>query len=413
MRIIKVFIIVGLPVIVLSFRQVLAGPTHFLSSSMILQTIVPVKISEKTSTTNPSTATAPTSVINQTADKLEQAGETAVETITGQLGKFWAQQENIINSIIIFLGIIAACYLVKLIVWLINRFLIYINRSIPLTRDRFSPKRVGTLLSFAGSIAKLFIWIFGIMAILHTFGIDTTTSAGAIGLIGLIMAGMFQQIVIDFVKGLDIIAGRHYSVGDFIEVDGKLGHVIDFNAKYTTLRTLSGQEMSLPNSRCVPSRRFPDGFVNNFIDLTFKASIDQQRVEKIIKPICVDLNQRVEPVRDVPHLAERFNGLQNTVILRYCVQVLPGCDWVIKDYFIPAVKKVLSDEGIELAGEPTFFFINRTETFRKLFSRKLSEQEIISEINQEQPAPPSNSQAESTTHQNSHALYQGDTRNQP
>jgi len=33
------------------------------------------------------------------------------------------------------------------------------------------------------------------------FGIAPATSAGAIGLIGLIMAGMFQQIVIDFVKG--------------------------------------------------------------------------------------------------------------------------------------------------------------------------------------------------------------------
>jgi len=39
----------------------------------------------------------------------------------------------------------------------------------------------------------------------------------------------------------------------------------------------------------------------------------------------------------------------------------------------------LADAGVELATEPTFFFINRIEVFRKLFARKLTEHEIIRE----------------------------------
>ncbi|MHC4697912.1 MAG: mechanosensitive ion channel domain-containing protein [Planctomycetota bacterium] len=297
---------------------------------------------------------------------------------------FWDRHRKIIHSIGILAAVIAASYAVRLLIWLIRQVLSALNA---LTNRRLSVKRIGTLLSFAGSILKLFVWVFGTVAILNEFGIEPSKSTGPIALIGLIMAGMFQQIVIDFVKGLDIIAGRHYNVGDFVEVDGKHGHVVDFNVKYTRIRSLSGQEFNIPNSRCVPSRRFPDGFVSNYVDITLKSSTDEDRARSAISPVCAELNQRIEAVRDEPALSERFPGRHDSVTLRYRVRVLPACDWVVRDHFIPAVKEALDKEEVELAGEPTFFFINRIETFRKLFSRRLSEEQIVREVGQGQSDP--------------------------
>lgn len=295
---------------------------------------------------------------------------------------FWERHRSIIDSVKVFAGIVVLTYLIKFAVWLIQQVVMYLS-GVP-GGKRISVKRTNTLLGFGGSIAKLFVWIFGLVAILNAFGVTPAAGAGVIGLIGLILAGMFQQIVIDFVKGLDIIAGRHYNVGDFIEVGGKLGHVLDFNAKYTRIRTVAGQEFNLPNSQCVPSRRFPDGYVNNYVDITLKTPADEQRAVKVIEAVCEDLNQRIEPVREAPTLVKRFNGPQGRLILRYRVRVLPGCGWVITDYFIPSIKETLGQEGIDQPVEPTFFFINRIETFRKLFSRQLTEQQIIREAEQEQ-----------------------------
>ncbi|MHC4477853.1 MAG: mechanosensitive ion channel family protein [Planctomycetota bacterium] len=303
-----------------------------------------------------------------------------------RLRAFRERHEEIISSILIVLSVVGISYGVKLVIWLIRRAIAWLTPTLSLSPVRFSPKRIGTLVAFAGSIVKLFVWIFGLVMVLNEFGIDPAKSSGAIGLIGLIMAGMFQRIVIDFVSGLDIIAGGHYNVGDFIEVDGKLGYVINFTVKHTRIRTLSGHEFNLPNSRCLPSRRFPDGFVNNYVDLTVKSSADADRAAGTIEPVCGDLNQRLEPIRDEPSLAERFAGPQGRVTLRYLVRVLPGTEWVIKDYFVPAVKQALTDQGVELAGEPTFFFINRIETFRKLFNRQLTEEEILCETSGEEQA---------------------------
>jgi hypothetical protein len=97
----------------------------------------------------------------------------------------------------------------------------------------------------------------------------------------------------------------------------------------------------------------------------------------------VDLNHRTEAMRDTPGLAVCFDRPNGQVVMRYRVRVLPGCDWVVKDCFIPAVKKALADAEIEPVCEPTFFFVNRLATFRKLFSRELSETEIISRLGHE------------------------------
>lgn len=305
---------------------------------------------------------------------------------------FWERNRKIINSLAILLGLIAASYVVKLVTWLLQRIVTFAATSVG--RARFSVKRAGTLIGFAGSIVKLFMWVYGAVWLLSELGIDPARSAGAIGLIGLIMAGMFQQIVIDFVKGLDIVAGRHYNVGDFIEVAGKMGHVVDFNVKYTRIRTASGQEYNIPNSQCVPSRRFPDGYVNNYVDVVLKSAKDRARAVTAIEPMCRDLNRRIEPVRDVPRLAAEFPGPSGRLTLRYRVSVLPGAAWVVTDYFIPSVRQTLGDLRIELAGEPTYFFINRVETFRKLFSRQLSETEILRQTSVEPTSTPPDHEAD-------------------
>ncbi len=290
---------------------------------------------------------------------------------------FWERHRKVLNSAKIVGTVIGTIYLIRLLVWLIHQAVFFLGTR-KLAENRFSPKRANTLISFGGSLARLVVWITGLVWLLNELGIDPAKSAGALGLIGLIMAGMFQQLVVDFVKGLDIVAGGHYDVGDFIEVDGKLGHVVDLDFKHTRIRTLSGQEYNLPNSRCVPSRRFPEGYVNNYVDITVKSG-DEQRARAAIDAICEYLNDRMEFVRDKPAMVLRFNAPMGGATLRYRVRVLPGCAWVIRDYFIPMSKEALARQELELLGEPTFFFINRIRTFRKLFSRQMSEEEILRE----------------------------------
>ena len=246
---------------------------------------------------------------------------------------------------------------------------------------RLSVQRFRTLTGFFQSIIKVFLWVGVIIAVLQEFGIEPAKSTGAIGLIGLILAGMFQQIVLDFVKGIDIIVGRHYHVGDFVEVGGEYGYVLDFNAKYTRIRTPSGQQINIPNSKCVPSRRFPDGFVDNYVDLRLENGKDTPKAKAALQGICREINERVEVVKEEPSYVDSFLGADGEGrVIRYLVRVLPGSDWVVKNYFVPRVKTALEKAGIVVESEPSVVFMNGVERFRKLFSRELTEAEIQEEV---------------------------------
>jgi hypothetical protein len=91
------------------------------------------------------------------------------------------------------------------------------------------------------------------------------------------------------------ILGREVKL---IELDGKTGHVIDFSVKHTRIRTASGQEYNLPNSRCIPSRRFPDGYVDNYVDIVLKTTADIARAKRAIVPVCRNISRRIEQVKD-------------------------------------------------------------------------------------------------------------------
>ncbi len=71
------------------------------------------------------------------------------------------------------------------------------------------------------------------------------------------------------------------------------------------------------------------------------------------------------------------------------MRVLPTCDWVLKDHYIPMLKRRFEAESVPLAGEPSFFRMNKVATFRRLFSRELSESDIARVAEEEaQPTVP-------------------------
>ena len=303
---------------------------------------------------------------------------------------FWQRHREIVDVVLLVVGLAIGMKVLDLLFWL------FVVVTVPLLGRAFRSSRAQvrayrTKVAFVRSVVKTALGVLGVVLVLKAFGVDPAKTAGALGIIGLIMAGMFRELVMDFVKGFDIITQRHFAVGDFIEIGTGAGHVLDFNVKYTRIRKLSGQEICVPNSKCVPSKRFPGGFVDNYVNFSLAADADLAAATRIIDAICADLNDQVEAVKQQPELAARFPGGPDTLpVLRYRVRVLPACPWVVAECFVPTVKDALARASITLPTEPRSFYMNDIETFRQLFNRQLTEQQIIEKVQAEdiQPEPP-------------------------
>lgn len=105
-----------------------------------------------------------------------------------------------------------------------------------------------TLFHFLGNLARYVVLAFAVLFVLNTFGVKTTSIIAAIGAAGLAIGLAMQGALSNVAAGVMIILFRPFKLGDFIEVDGEMGTVMDINLNNTVLAGLSNLKVIIPNS---------------------------------------------------------------------------------------------------------------------------------------------------------------------
>ena len=92
------------------------------------------------------------------------------------------------------------------------------------------------------------VFIVGLSYALTVLGVRVGPLLGALGLGGLVLALALQGVVGNFVSSLILQTRRPYTVGDTVELDGRLGVVEDIDSRTTQIRGLDGTHIRVPNA---------------------------------------------------------------------------------------------------------------------------------------------------------------------
>jgi small conductance mechanosensitive channel len=106
-----------------------------------------------------------------------------------------------------------------------------------------------TLFNFLGNIARYVIIVFAFLFVLNTFGVQTTSFVAVIGAAGLAIGLALQGTLSNVAAGVMIIFFRPIKVGDFVEVNGKMGTVKDITLNYIELAAVGNFQIIIPNSQ--------------------------------------------------------------------------------------------------------------------------------------------------------------------
>ena len=124
-------------------------------------------------------------------------------------------------------------------------------------KTRYSLKKTASILSILAFIAAaIAIWIDNILTLLVSYGI---LAAGA--------AVALQDVFKNFAGSLIIFITRTYHVGDRIEMNSKIGDVIDIGIFYTTLLETNewvGGDQATGRLSIIPNSSVISGVVNNY-----------------------------------------------------------------------------------------------------------------------------------------------------
>ncbi len=140
-------------------------------------------------------------------------------------------------------GDIARAALILLLGWIANRLLVGPLRRL-LPRSRLD----ASVASFLINTVRTAILLVVLLAVLHQFGLETTSLLTLLGTAGLAVALSLQGSLANFASGLLLLAFRTVRIGDFIEVGDVRGRVSEMLPFHIVLETLDNQRITVPNT---------------------------------------------------------------------------------------------------------------------------------------------------------------------
>jgi len=99
-------------------------------------------------------------------------------------------------------------------------------------------------------IVRLLALLVGVLVALDLLGATSLVGAvlGSAGVIGLVLGFAFKDIAENYVAGVLLSLRRPFSPGDHVVIDSHEGKVVALDSRTTTLMTMDGNQLRLPNA---------------------------------------------------------------------------------------------------------------------------------------------------------------------
>ena len=143
--------------------------------------------------------------------------------------------------------------LVVLVIFVITAFVLkFVKRLI----TRKLPEQDKLKFNSVFSFAKFFIYLVVVLVSLQNMGAQLTAilTASAALLVGICLA--LQTFFQDIISGIMILIDQSVHVGDIIEIDGKVGRVVEIKLRTTRAVTISNKVLVIPNHKYLTSILF-------------------------------------------------------------------------------------------------------------------------------------------------------------
>jgi small-conductance mechanosensitive channel len=172
-----------------------------------------------------------------------------------------------------------------------------------LTTDAAAASSLG-VISF---LARITIWSFVLLLTLDNLGIQIKPLLAGLGIGGIAVALAAQNILGDLFASLSITLDRPFVVGDSLQVDEFNGTVEYIGVKSTRLRSLSGEQIIMPNANLLSSRVRNNSRMNQR-RVVINISVDQQTEMEQLQALPDKLRELIEshqPIKfDRAHFAK-------------------------------------------------------------------------------------------------------------
>lgn len=182
-------------------------------------------------------------VTNATVDGLESGTNHALEF----LGVPIDIASLIQNSVTLMVNLILALLIFFVGKWVGKRILAVINRVLERTNlDR-------TVLNFLNNLLYGLMLVTVTLAALNKLGVNTNSFVAVLGAAAVAIGMALKDQLSNLAAGVMIVIFRPFGRGDYVEIGGQMGTVLDITLVNTRIKTAANHEIIIPNGDIMTS----------------------------------------------------------------------------------------------------------------------------------------------------------------
>lgn len=212
-------------------------------------------------------------------------------------------------------------------------------------------QRAHTLTHIVRDVARIAVFLVGVMMILSEVGIDLKPLLAAAGLGGLAIGFGAQSLVKDLISGFFILLENSVRVGDVVEVAGVSGLVEEIELRTIRLRDLSGNVHVVPNGVIDKVKNMTKDYSYSVFNIGIAYREDVDEVMEVVGEIAEELRGDLQFKDDILDPLEMLGVDQfadSAVIIKCRIKTQPIKQWRVGREMNRRIKKTFDAKGIEI-----------------------------------------------------------------
>jgi moderate conductance mechanosensitive channel len=222
---------------------------------------------------------------------------------------------------------------------------------------RFRTRRLQRLQAASGVVRGVFgviIWSTALLLVLDLLGVPLQPLLAGAGLAGIVLGFGAQQLVRDVLAGIAMLIEDQYGVGDWIEVDGRIGVVERVGLRSTAFRDVDGVLHHVLNGYIQHVGNLSQEWARATLDVPIALDADVATAKAVIQKVATELADDPLWGQDVIGPPEIW-GVQHHgpdgVQIRVVIPTKPLRNWDLTRQLRERLKYAFDSAGIRMPGQ--------------------------------------------------------------